>query len=57
MRTTNLEMCLDLDEELLKVLDDGAFDGASKVGVLIGYLPRLVANAVEHVLNTSVRGN
>ena len=43
-------MGLDLSSKLLQVLHDGTVDSAAKVGVLVGNSTRLVANAIEDVL-------
>ena len=43
-------MGLYLSSKLLQVLHDGTVDSAAKVGVLVGNSTRLVANAIEDVL-------
>jgi len=54
---TDLEVGLDLDEEFLEVLNNGAVDGATEVCMLIGHLPCLVADTVENILKGGERRN
>jgi len=54
---TDLEVGLDLDKEFLEVLNDGAVDSATKICMLIGHLPCLVADTVENILKGGKRGN
>ena len=47
-------MRLDLGPKLLEVLDDGAIDRATEIGVLICDYPSFVANVVVDVLERSL---
>jgi len=51
---TDLEVGLDLDKEFLEVLNDGAVDSATKICMLIGHLPCLVADTVENILKGGI---
>lgn len=55
VRTTNLDMGLDLRSELLEVLDDRAIDGTPEISVLISNDSSLVADAIVDVLKRRVR--
>ena len=46
-------MRLDFSTKLLKVLDNGAIDRATEVGVLICDYPSFVANVIVDVLKKS----
>lgn len=43
-------MGFDLGKQFLEVLNDRAVDSPAKVGVVIGNLPCLIADAIKHVL-------